>query len=606
MKSLLWTDHRSLEQSRSDALWTFYRQFTRWLLRLARRGDTQEVTTQDLTADEQAAARTAQNLSDTWFDGLNLEYHGIALGPLLRYKVGGYSAHIHGLCRHAYKAQSLLETYHPDRVIMAEPALLPAGAFLETLARQSSVQINTLIPRWLCPFGRAVVNHLFYTIGYEKTEVALVEASLPSSEIAGPLEILFLASMSNYLNPLLPVARALRERGIATAILLPRCAEQWANYQALRETSAILWSDELMDQALRVDIIASQRTYSRMWQAKQGLIRERLRLENGLDLWPFAAPGMRVVFEHLLPHLVGYIGLAERAIRLLKPRVVVIARQRRAFENAFIAVARRDGLPSALIPHGHVSAQPVYHFTDGRFDQVDRIFAWGEAQKAALIEKGAPPERILVTGNPQWDRLATGLGNLPPSDVCRAEISATLGLPPDAFWVTFTSQPVSRTFFGDIMKTLHALPNSVLIVKTHPGEQPAAYSIPPTDQPRCRVVRDIDLHTLLRASDVVLTYTSTTNLEALAVGTPLIVVDFASSPDTPLRVDLAAYGIPHVHQPSELEEVLVRLQCEPTWREEILRGGRRALDDFAHGLDGRATGRVLDALLELAGREHPT
>lgn len=600
MRSVLWTDRRYWEQRRMDALWMLYRQLTRWSIRLTHRGAMQEVATQDLPANEQAAAHLAQHLADTWFDDLNLEYHGIALGPLLRYKVGGYNVHLHGLCRHAFKAQALLEVYEPDRVVMAEPALMPAGAFLETMARQQGVQVRALVPRVLRPLSRAIVNRLFYTIGYEKTEVSLTGPSLSPVAQVGDSPVLFVASMNNYLNPILPVAQALKAREITAVTLVPHAAMRWGNYRALQQASIIVWAEDLMDQDLKAEIAASRRAYSHLWLEKRGKLCKRLRLDNGLDLWPFAAPGMRVVFEHLLPDTVGYVGLAERAYQQLRPRALVIARQRRAFENAFVAVARRDGIPSAMILHGHISDHPIYHFVDGRFDQVDCIFAWGEAQKTSLVAKGAPAERILVTGNPQWDHLATGLGSLPPPETCRAAMATALDLPSNAFWVTFTSQPVSRAFLGDILRALRVISNSVLIVKVHPGERITEYRIQAADQQRCRVVQDIDLHVLLRASDVVLTYTSTTNLEALAVGTPLIVVDFASNPDTPNRVDLTAYGVPEVHHPSELVQALTRLQHNPSWGEEILRGGRQALEDYAHGLDGRATERVVDALRQLA------
>jgi len=570
---------------------------------LALRDVPQEVSTQEIPADEEAAALVAQHLSDTWFEGLDLEYHGIALGPLLRYKVGGYNVHLHGLCRHAYKAEALLKVYNPRQVVMGEPALLPAGAFLEVLARQKGVRVSALLPGPLRRLSRTMVNWLFYTLGYEKAEVPLFQLHIhPLPEVVQfPVEALFIASMNNYLNPMLPVMRSLKRRRKKVMTIVPHAARRWGNYKALRKVSGIVFAEELLDEKLAAEITAKRREYSRLFRERRAWLRERLRLENGLDLWPFAAPGMRVVFEHLLPHAVGYIGLAERAFRRFHPRVIVIARQRRTFENAFVAVARRDNIPVAMLIHGHVSSQPIYHFIDGRFDQSDLICSWGEAQKRALVEKGAPPERVLVTGNPQWDRLAPALGDLPPAKVCRKEIAERLRIPTKAFWVTFTSQAASRSFFPAILDAVCRQPEAVLIVKVHPGERVDDYRtmIPAADRERCRVVKRIDLHTLLRASDVVLTYTSTTNLEALAVGTPLCIVDFAHNPDKPNRIDLSTYGIPEARDGESLHQVLTRLREDPAWKEEILAGGRRALEDYAHGLDGRATERVVGALLEL-------
>ncbi len=600
---IVWTDHRSLERRRLDVLWRLYRRLVGSLIRLALRDVPQEVSTQEIPADEEAAALVAQHLSDTWFEGLDLEYHGIALGPLLRYKVGGYNVHLHGLCRHTYKAEALLKVYNPRQVIMVEPALLPTGAFLEVLARQKGVRVSALLPGPLRRLGRTMVNRLFYNLGYERAEVPLFPVRprpLPNAAEL-PEAVLFIASMNNYLNPMLPVMRALEQRKKQVMTIVPCAAKGWGNYRALQETSSITFAEELLDEKLAAEITVKRREYSRLFRERRAWLRERLRLENGLDLWPFAATGMRVVFEYLLPHTVGYIGLAERAFRRSHPQAIVIARQRRAFENAFVAVARRDDIPVAMLIHGHVSSQPIYHFIDGRFDQSDLICSWGEAQKRALIEKGAPAERVLVTGNPQWDRLAPALGDLPPAEECREEVAEQLRISAKAFWVTFTSQAVSRIFFPAILDAVRRLPEAVLIVKVHPGERVDDYRtmIPAADQERCRVVKRIDLHTLLRASDIVLTYTSTTNLEALAVGTPLCIVDFAQNQDKPNRIDLSTCGIPEARDGESLHQVLIRLRKDPAWKKEILTGGHRALEDYACGLDGKATERVVGALLEL-------
>jgi glycosyltransferase involved in cell wall biosynthesis len=557
---------------------------------------------QEVAASEHGAAELALRLADTWFSGLGLEHSDIALGPLLRYKVGGYNVHLHGLCRQAYKARALLELYRPKRVVLAEPALMPAGAFLEKLGRQEGVRIRSLLPGWARTVVRALANRLFYTIGYSRTEVPLfqVPAECSQGQVGGRSWALFVASMENYVNPMLPVMRALGQQGVETLALVPGTARHWRRYAELAKLSYVVLAEQLVDAPAMSELTAKRREYRARFRECRQVLRHRLRLEDGLELWPFAAPGMRVVFSHLLPHLVGYIGLAERLCRSFRPRVLVIARQRRAFENACVAVASRDGIPSAMLIHGHISSHPEYQFVDGRFDQVDLICSWGEAQKTALIEKQASPDRVVVTGNPQWDRLSTSLGDLGPRAACRRQLAGQIGASEEAFWVTFTSQAVSRAFLPAILATVRALPGVALIIKVHPAEQARDYQtvVSASDREWCRVVKDVDLHTLLRASDVVLTFTSTTNLEALAVGTPLCVLDWGD-PDMPQRVNLGAYGIPSVQNGQELSEALSRMQQDRAWQDEILSGGSRALADYARGLDGHATDRVVEALLAL-------
>jgi len=600
--NVLWTGGHAPANPALARLWGLYRRVMAGLVRL-RWGDYREIAVPDVPIDEAEAAHTAERLSLAWADGLDLTYHGVALPPLLLYKVAGYNVHLSGLVRMARKAQAMLDTARPSTLLLAESALLPQGVFAEALAAARDIPVRRLIPGPLARLGRQAALAVLFRVGYEPDEVPLFEV-WPHSQLAAdepPAAVLFVASMNNYLTPMLPVMRALQERGRCVVVVVPRAAAGWGNYGALRAAAPVIFAEDLLDDELAAEIAARRREYGRLFRGQRARLRERLRLDAScsLDLWPFAGPGMRVVFERLLPHAVGYVSLAERAYCRFEPRVVVLARQRRAFENAFAAVARRDGIPTALVIHGHVSSQPIYHFIDGYLDQADLVCAWGAAQHQALVEKGADPARVVVTGNPAWDRLAGGLDALPDRAVCRTAVAEQLGLDPARFWVTFTSQADSRAFFPAILGAVRALPDANLVVKVHPGEQVADYPVPAEARAGCRVVKRTDLHTLLRASDVVLTYTSTTNLEALMAGAPLVVVDLASNPDMPNRIDLAAYGVPEVRDEATLRETLTRLRADEGRRQRIVAAGARAVADYAYRMDGQSAARVADALEQM-------
>jgi predicted glycosyltransferase len=137
-------------------------------------------------------------------------------------------------------------------------------------------------------------------------------------------------------------------------------------------------------------------------------------------------------------------------------------------------------------------------------------------------------------------------------------------------------------------------------VKVHPAENPNWYYKHCLDEAdgRVRIVPhdEVELHPLLRASDVMLTYSSTTNLEAMLLGLPVITVAINSQLAKEERViRLEDYGLPLVTEEEELTQILKTLMKNDNALGKIIaNAGKKALDYLmVNHLDGSATERVV-------------
>jgi CDP-glycerol glycerophosphotransferase (TagB/SpsB family) len=210
------------------------------------------------------------------------------------------------------------------------------------------------------------------------------------------------------------------------------------------------------------------------------------------------------------------------------------------------------------------------------------------------------PGRIAVTGNPAFDRLAQGVE---PERVERVRRSLKLEAGRPLLLVTTQNDSfaASRRQIEAVVAAAREFPALQIVVKLHPADAFAPY------QRLQRELEGVDLHltqhsdlaALLALSDLLVTRFSTTALEAMLQGKPVIVLNFSGQPDPLPYVERgAALG---VRDPSALPAAIrAVLEDEPT-RRRLREGMARFVRDYAYRLDGRAGERVLALMEEMMG-----
>lgn len=537
-------------------------------------------------------------------------HDGIDLMPLLEHKLAGYNAdlfaHVVRLLRADAGAREFLTRGGPRRVVFPFPDMYLAehcvaeriarwGGYF--LARHEGVRTRAALPARYRP--RCT------TPGYEPLEVKLDGApgtgagSGPAGRADGA-RVLFVASMNNYLNPMVPVMRTLVEMGHPPLALLPTGSENWpAAADMPTEVGRVVLPGPATTVAARVFSKERDR-FARLWERHGPNVASCFRVD-GVDLWPLVALDVERFIKDYFPFAIACIETARDLVDRFGITSVALARLRRATESALAAGFRSRGVPVTMLVHGHVSNFPERRFDAGDFSGADRVCVWGADQARQVIQSAWPPkpQRVVAVGNPAWDQLIAG----PRRDrvAVRSALSARLGLDSRVLWCVLTSQTLTLDQFPEVLAAFAREPRAALIVKVHPAEDPAWYQERLAGLPSARVVAHAgaNLHDLLCAADLTMTFSSTTNLESLLLGTPVVTYVFGALAGQDRAVYLERYGLPLARTGEELRALLQRAADDPgSFRRGLTEAVGRAVEQtLANHADAGASAKVAGLLL---------
>lgn len=339
----------------------------------------------------------------------------------------------------------------------------------------------------------------------------------------GPLPVwLFVSYGGGHVKALLPVARRVRDLGLAQPLYLAlttaAASVRAAGIPVLgfrdlmidADARALRRGEEL---AAALSVAAAEHDES---VAYLGLSYVDLEQRVG----PVQAAALYAQYgrQAFLP-----LGVLERAIRRFQPALVVATNSPRA-EQAALQTARAMGVPSVCLVdlfgiwELDLLARPGYG---------DAVCVLNEAVRARLVDAGRPPQDVHVTGNPAFDSvLDPGL------------IAAGAALRREAGWddlhvCLYASSPEPTSIPGIAQRGDPALPRRIeqalldavranpalaLWVRRHPSEASADDAAVP-GHPRIRVAPpELPLHACIHACDEVVVTVSTVGVEASLAG----------------------------------------------------------------------------------------
>lgn len=220
-------------------------------------------------------------------------------------------------------------------------------------------------------------------------------------------------------------------------------------------------------------------------------------------------------------------------IRSIAPEVVLVTSAPRA-ERAAVLAARQLHIPSIVVVDLFALAE-VDVLKDSHFGEEICVLAGSVRDR--LVAHGRPAAHIHITGNPVFDRLADPLlraRGLALRQARRWDSQEGDSQEGDSQQrvITWASQPeptnpqLPRRIEATLIAALETNPTWHLVIRPHPSD---TYP-PPAPHPRLTFsTRADDLHSVLAASDVVVTMTSTVGLEAVLLGKPLVTWDLSEN-----------------------------------------------------------------------------
>lgn len=386
-------------------------------------------------------------------------------------------------------------------------------------------------------------------------------------------KVLLVAYGGGHVRMLLPVARALRDRGLAEPVFLglttARAQVLAAGFPCLGFLDFVEAGDApALAQGRQLACALAQHAVSFEESAAYlGLCYADLEHELGAEQAArrYADQGRQA----FLP-----VRTLQRILRRLRPALVVATSAPRA-ERAALLAARALGVPSVCL----VDLLAAYEIEWLQApDYADRVCVLNEPVRQRLLAAGRRPQQVVVTGNPAFDPLFD-----PALRERGAALRRSRGWERRSVWL-WASQPEPARHHrsgqaGDprlpariaarLQSLTEAHPDLELVIRPHPSEA-AGYRIALGERQHLSGPGE-DLHTLLAACDGVVVLTSTVGIEARMAGCHVLqVLGSLYSDDAPYQ----ACGIADAAVPLEqLEAALLDLRGRPR---QPARGGEPA------------------------------
>ncbi|MCP4639863.1 MAG: glycosyltransferase [bacterium] len=306
-------------------------------------------------------------------------------------------------------------------------------------------------------------------------------------------------------------------------------------------------------------------------------------------------------------------------------RLLVVSEDNITHSRAVVLTADRLGIPSLHIPHGATGGAVTPHPCMA----ATYIAAHSEHMRRQYEQLGAAPDRIVVTGNPAWDRLCR-----PSAAGLRSGLCRDAELDPDRPLINYAMTD-SRVFASSCLQPGFAnhhtryveavLDAYAALAPRHPEWQ---FGIRPrpgddTDPPlqvlmqryagrlQSVLIDRHDPHDSLAMTDLLLATQSNMGIEAILMGTPHIDVNIdafsmAAFNDEGLGplFDAECDAILTAREPDEIAPLIESALTDPATRERLLAARPFSIDRYNHRGDGKASERVRDLILSLLDAGH--
>jgi UDP-N-acetylglucosamine 2-epimerase len=235
----------------------------------------------------------------------------------------------------------------------------------------------------------------------------------------------------------------------------------------------------------------------------------------------------------------------------------------------------------------------------------DKIAVMGDFYKRLFVCRGIPSSKILVTGYPLLDEVPDKTSAFDKVSIYeklnlksnkKLAVLITQPFVEDGYW----SSAAREKLIKSIIEVSECLDIVQFVIKLHPRE--SVYEYEKIVGNRMYLFKEIDLHELLLASDVVLTVSSTVGLWALAYKKPLIILDYLSSGSDILYKDVAIV----VNDSKDLPTVITNAISDSNNKTSLFSKNEQFLRDHIWRLDGKASSRIAELIYLMVSQAEST
>jgi polysaccharide pyruvyl transferase WcaK-like protein/SAM-dependent methyltransferase len=284
------------------------------------------------------------------------------------------------------------------------------------------------------------------------------------------------------------------------------------------------------------------------------------------------------------------------AIDTEKPDLFLAIEVNYILRNA-VHYCKQKKIKALIVQHGAPNKYSLHAFAPF---EADCFAAWGDFTRDFLIQNGVGREQIVVTGGPCFDVTVS----LNPD---KKKICAEAGIDPEKKIIVFTTQasgaggrPTLEEIEAGIRETSRAAsryPDLQLLFQVSPNQSIESIQqiLDAAGPSNAVALRYKDTESLMAVSDGVITFFSTTAIDALLLGKPLLLINLSDDKDFyPFVPMAAAFG---AYTEAEVQPAFKKLVEKP---DELKNGREKAIPYVVYKIDGKSLQRVtalIDAFL---------
>ncbi|MBW3655849.1 MAG: UDP-glycosyltransferase [Gemmatimonadetes bacterium] len=340
---------------------------------------------------------------------------------------------------------------------------------------------------------------------------------------------LFVAYGGGHIAMVLPVARRVRELGLARPLVLALTTAQEPSRAAGLDTVGFADFADPADGADAAALAYGAQLAAHLPGAAANLRESAAYL--GLNYADLVAQGgpdaAQQAYREFGRQCFRPMPTLRRILKRVRPALVVATNSPRA-EQAAVEAARELGIPAVCLVDLFAVDEKRWI---GRPGYADRVCVLNEAVRQSLIDQGRRPDEVVVTGNPAFDGLLDAAHRLAGAEVRRALVpdgrKLVLYAPsPEPARHPGRAQDGNPRFPHQVLQALldwaAQRPRVRLALRPHPSQR-SEFTLAESEH-AVMAGQEWPLEPLLHASDAVCITVSTVGLQSWLIGKPVVQV----------------------------------------------------------------------------------
>lgn len=323
--------------------------------------------------------------------------------------------------------------------------------------------------------------------------------------------------------------------------------------------------------------------------------------------------------ENVFSEFVKKIEMADNMIDSIQPDVILLEEEYGVFERSLLIAAKSRNIPTIAIQHGVIHEfHKGYIFKDNEISPdlsisfpythiADITAVYGEYHKMLLTKVSSYPNNsVVVTGQPRYDRIDSLKKNYN-----RNEFFQYWKIPPRCrilLWLPafcYLSNDEIERDFSSILGDLNEIEDLIVLIKPHPGDPDCSIwelqnKINDVNSNAIVIPKNFDTLYCILASDLVVMKDSTTGMEAIALGKPLIQLNLEKSVD---QVDYVGEGVGFgIYSAKDLKPLILQILNNDLRISDEKR--TQYLEDYFYKIDGKASERIIALIEQCINKEY--